>query len=193
MQRQRLTWLITSYAEKTEALQVLPRKHRRITTKDNDQFISGNKEISNIEISTHLGIKRSVTISSSVEENVDSNIQMARRSVYSFVPSGFLGHNGRDPPTCLHLIQIFVTPILTYVLEVVLPKNTQDDKLEVFKRKVLREVLSLPQTAADSAVCTLHLASNPCKPKYPRRHKHCLIMFVHNQRLLLKVQWQLNN
>ena len=48
------------------------------------------------------------------------------------MPTGLHGHNGLDPATCIHLIMIlYVLPVLTYGLEVILPKKKHIDKLDV--------------------------------------------------------------
>ncbi|KAH3836534.1 hypothetical protein DPMN_109906 [Dreissena polymorpha] len=95
---------------KTEALKVLPSDSKTPNT-GTDNFDIYGKQIANSKVSTHLGLKRSVTIKSSAEENVDNNSQKARRSVYSFMPTGFHGAGGLDIPTMLHIMKIFVIPI----------------------------------------------------------------------------------
>ena len=57
--------------------------------------------------------------------------------------SGMHGHNGFDPDTNLHLIKTYVTPILIYELEVVLLNKTLINKLEVYQKKILKQILSL--------------------------------------------------
>ena len=69
--------------------------------------------------------------------------------------SGFHGHNGLDPETKLQLIRTYFTPIMLYVLELILPNRTQTTKLEIFQKKLLKQLLSLPQNAPDSAIYLL--------------------------------------
>ncbi|KAH3727866.1 hypothetical protein DPMN_053811 [Dreissena polymorpha] len=125
---------------KSEALKVLQRDSKSPNT---DNFEIYCKQITNSKVSTHLGLKRSVTIRSSAEENVDNNIQKARRSVYSFMSTGFHGAGGLDIPTMLHIMKVFVIPILLYGLEVILPRQTLMDKLELCQKRILKQLFSI--------------------------------------------------
>ena len=73
-----------------------------------------------VEKVMHMCILRSADTQ---ETAVTDNIQKARRTIDSLMGSGPHGHNGLDPETSLHLLSIFVLPVLVYGLEVVLPKN----------------------------------------------------------------------
>ena len=66
--------------------------------------------------------------------------------------SGMHGHNGLDPETNLHLVKTYVTPVLLYGLELVLPNRTLMNKLEVYQKKMLKQILSLPTNTPDAAV-----------------------------------------
>ena len=68
---------------------------------------------------------------------------------------GLRGHNGLDPETSLHLLSIYVLPVLVYGLEVVLPKNSLIEKLERTYKQFIKHILSLPTTMADPAVYVL--------------------------------------
>ena len=57
----------------------------------------------------HTGIMRSST---SEQSAVKENIQKARRTLYSLMSSGLHRENGLDPPTAIHLMQIYVIPVL---------------------------------------------------------------------------------
>ena len=97
----------------------------------------------------HMGILRS---SNTQETVVRENIAKAQRTLYSLMASGLHGENGLDPETCANLLQIYVLPVLVYGLEVVLPKQTLVEKLSRAYKKILKQVLSLPNTVADPAV-----------------------------------------
>ena len=58
------------------------------------------------------------------------------------------GRNGLDPTTCVHLIKIYVLPVLTYGL----PKQKHIDKLDVFLKKIVKQTLSLPTQTADPVI-----------------------------------------
>ena len=38
--------------------------------------------------------------------------------LFTFTPIGFHGNNGADPATCIHLLKIYVVPVLTLDLEI---------------------------------------------------------------------------
>ena len=84
-----------------------------------------------------------------MEETVNNNIQKVRRTCYSLMPVGFHGNNGVDPATCIHLLKIYVVPVLTYGLEVLLPVKKFLDRLELFFERLLKQILSLPTNTAD--------------------------------------------
>jgi hypothetical protein len=48
-----------------------------------------------------------------------------------------------------------VIPILTYGLEILLPSRTELQTLEIFYRKILKQILSIPTNTADPAVYIL--------------------------------------
>ena len=62
---------------------------------------------------------------------------------------GLHGNNGLDPATCVHLIKVYVLPVLTYGLEIILPKRKYIDKLNSLLKRLLKQVLSLPTLTAD--------------------------------------------
>ena len=69
--------------------------------------------------------------------------------------AGLHGKNGLNPTACLHLLQVYVIPILTYGLEILLPSRTELQTLEIFYRKILKQILSIPTNTADPAVYIL--------------------------------------
>ncbi|CAG2199771.1 unnamed protein product [Mytilus edulis] len=63
--------------------------------------------------------------------------------------AGFHGNNGLDPSTCIHIMKTYVLPTLLYGLEILIPTKLNMDKLEMFFKKMLKQILSLPQNAPD--------------------------------------------
>ena len=100
----------------------------------------------------HMGILRSAN---SQESAVTSNIEKARRTTYCLMGAGLHGNNGLDPDTSMHILQTYILPLLVYGMEVLLPKKTLMDKIERFHKKLLKQILSLPDTVADPAVYIL--------------------------------------
>jgi hypothetical protein len=85
-----------------------------------------------------------------MEINVELNIKRARRT-----HSGLHGHNGLDPETSLQLFKTYVLPILLYGMEILLPTKTHTAKMDLFQKKILKQILSLPKNAPDCAVYIL--------------------------------------
>ena len=56
--------------------------------------------------------------------------------------SGLHGENGLNPETSIHLLQIYVLPVMVYGLKVVLPKPALVDKLNRTYKKNLKQILS---------------------------------------------------
>jgi hypothetical protein len=65
------------------------------------------------------------------------------------------GHNGLDPETSLQLFKTYVLPILLYGMEILLPTKTHTAKMDLFQKKILKQILSLPKNAPDCAVYIL--------------------------------------
>ena len=114
-----------------------------------------DKDMPNVKYTTHLGIQRAVYSSLTVDETINNNILKARRTCYSLMPVGLHGRNGLDPTTCIRLIKIYVLPVLTYGLEVLLPKQKHIDKLDMFLKKIVKQTLSLPTQTADPVIYIL--------------------------------------
>ena len=71
---------------------------------------------------SHIGIQKSENCSA-MTTGVTENIRKARRAHYSLMGTGLHGENGLDPETAMSMIRAFILPILTYGLEIVLPKG----------------------------------------------------------------------
>jgi hypothetical protein len=88
-------------------------------------------------------------------KNVEENIKKARRSDYGLFGSGYHGNNGLDPDTLIHLFKTYITPVLLYGTELIIPKPTPLIQLELFQKRMLKQLLSLPTRTADAAVYVL--------------------------------------
>jgi hypothetical protein len=83
------------------------------------------------------------------------NIAKARRSAYSLFGCGFHGHNGLDPESLLHIYKTYITPVLLYGMELLLPSSKPLEQLELFQKRILKQILSLPMSCPDPAVYIL--------------------------------------
>jgi hypothetical protein len=134
------------------AVLVVPPNQRNVTTCD-EAFNIGPDPINIQSRVTHLGMERD--IKSTAGATVEKNIQKAHRRVYSLMKPGLHGENGLDPVTCLHLARVYVLPILLYALEICLPTGQHLIRLEIYLKKVLKQILSLPVNTADTAIYIL--------------------------------------
>ncbi|CAC5404576.1 unnamed protein product [Mytilus coruscus] len=87
----------TQQPQKSVIIQVENKAKK--TANHNWNFNLDNKEMPNLDKSTHLGIIRSTTKSKSDTFNTEQNITKARRTAYSLLSAGFHGNNGLDPIT----------------------------------------------------------------------------------------------
>ena len=101
------------------------------------------------EVETHLGIQRLSDMSHTA--TVAERIKVARRTVYALMGAGLYGLNGISPITSKQIIDIFVTPRLTYGLEVFTMTSPQYKEVEVYFRELLKMVQHLPKSTANAA------------------------------------------
>ena len=68
---------------------------------------------------------------------------------------GLHGQNGFDADVCTHFMQMTVLPVVIYGLIIMSPKPALVKKLIRTCKKILEQILTLPNTVADFAVHTL--------------------------------------
>ena len=86
-----------------------------------------------VEKTTHIGVQKSNKNSALL--TVEENIKKAKRTVYSLMGSGLHGRTGVDPETAIIIFRTYVLPVLTYVLEVLLPTDKALDILNQYHKK----------------------------------------------------------
>jgi hypothetical protein len=84
--------------------------------------------------------------------NVEENIKKPRRSAYGLFGGGYHGNNGLDPDTLIHLLKTCITPVVLYGIELIIPKATPLAQLELFQKRMIKQILSLSTRTADPAV-----------------------------------------
>jgi len=134
-----------------------PEKTVILSTEKNvtQTYTLGTKEIDIVKEATHLGIIRGSSIKETLVKTIESNIKKARRTAYSLMAAGLHGENGLDPPTSLHLLKTYVSPVLLYGMEILIPPLKFVQQLELFQKKLLKQILSVPQNTADAAIYIL--------------------------------------
>ncbi|CAG2186181.1 unnamed protein product [Mytilus edulis] len=140
--------------QKSVALNLLSKTHKKNNTNE-CIFNIGNNVMPNVKQALHLGIIRTTSMKENVAINVEENIKKARRSAYGLFGGGFHGHNGLDPETLVHLFKTYISPVLLYGMELLLPKTAMLLQLEKFQKRLLKQLLSLPTSTPDPAVYIL--------------------------------------
>ncbi|CAC5377148.1 unnamed protein product [Mytilus coruscus] len=102
---------------------------------------------------THIGICR--TDDDSCKVTIDENLKKARRTLYSLMGVGLYGENGLDPQTSMSIMNTYIIPIMLYGLEIVIPRGRCLETLNIQFKKILKQLLSLPKTVADPAICII--------------------------------------
>ena len=88
-------------------------------------------------------------------KNVEENIKKARRSDYGLFGSGYHGNNGLDPDTLIHLFKTYITPVLLYGTELIIPKPTPDTTRTISEKNAQTNTLLTNENSRRCSVCTL--------------------------------------
>ena len=127
---------------------VLPIQTGRKKIQQPSCFLGG-QPMPVVDKTVHVGVTR--ITSNKPSGIIEENIQKARRTMYSLMATGLHGRNGLDPETSIHIMKIYVIPVLTYGLEIYLPTSSELKTMDIFFKKTLKHILSLPVTTADPA------------------------------------------
>jgi len=104
---------------------VLSISHKQRKQESNNlTFTIGPNKMPSVESATNLGIIRTTSLEGNMTSNVEENIKKARRNANSLLGGGFHGHNGLDVETIVHLYKIYISPVLLYGLELILPTTS---------------------------------------------------------------------
>jgi hypothetical protein len=117
----------------------------------------GRNNMPFVDNAVYLGNIRTTSLKGNTTTNVEEYIKKARRSAYGLFSSGFHGYNGIDVDTMPHLCKIYILPVLLYGLELIffLPQVPQLEQLEIAQKRLLKQILALPNSVADIAVYIL--------------------------------------
>lgn len=124
-----------------------------------------------VQNSSHIGIQKNEK--NTMISTIEDNIKKSRRTLYSLMGTGMHGRNGLDPETIISLLKTYVLPILTYGLEILIPSGKPFDTLQLFYKRLLKQLLSLPQNIADPAIYIL----SGLLPMEAMIHLKCLTLF----------------
>ena len=105
---------------------------------------------------THMGIIHSADPKKVLNaRRVANSIKSARGALYALFGAGMHGKKGLTPPICKQLWQIYICPILTYGAETWQMAACEYEPMELFQRKSLRALQSLPDNTANVATLGL--------------------------------------
>ena len=145
---------------------------------EGETFKLNSKDMPVVTSTTHMEIVRSST--NREMKNVETNIQKARRTIYSLMGTGLHGEKRIGHGNCyLPTSNLFYIPVLFYGLEVILPTGKALDTLEIQNKKLLKQILSLPSTTADPPVYLL----SGLLPAEALIHKRMLTLYGNITRL----------
>ena len=135
---------------KSHTLRFASRAKKRET--EPDIFMAG-KRVDTPYTTVHLGIVRNTNGRADI--HVDGKISLGRKTAYSLM--GAVLHGGGRLKATLggHIWSTFVIPRLLYGLEALLLKQKDNDSLEKFKRKCLKQIQGIPDNTSNSACLAL--------------------------------------
>jgi hypothetical protein len=131
----------------------------------------------------HLGVARQ----DSNHLNIETRLQLGRRTAYSLMGAGMHGRNGLTPSLCIKMWQTYVIPRFTYGLEVLYLLKTDLDTLETLQRKMLKQIQFLPDRTPTVAVYIL-LGAPPIEALL---HKRILTLFASISRKETSIELEL--
>ncbi|CAG2219813.1 unnamed protein product [Mytilus edulis] len=143
--------------------------------KSSYSWTMGGKVVKTSDCSEHLGIKR--TDGKEQNFNIKERIHTARRTKYALMGSGVHGTNGLNPAISYQIYKTYVIPRLTYGLEVLPLTKSNIEELEIFHRKNLRHLQSLPERTSNAVVLLL-LGALPIEAEIHKRHLSLLYSIV---------------
>ena len=117
---------------KSVIINIQPNKRKQSMM--DQEYILENNVMPNVKQAIHLGIIRTNTLADNMTVNVEENIKKSRRSAYGLFGGGFHGNNGLDPETLIHLFNTYITPVLMYGMELIIPKTTALEQLERYQK-----------------------------------------------------------
>ena len=141
----------------TERYKLQPPIYPDRKKKREERFVwtIGDSRMPVVGKATHVGILRT-----SVPNDPDSiyeNIQKAKRAIYSLLPAGFHGKNGLDIQSLIQILNIYVMPVLLYGLELLTPTGKNLEIMDIFHKKCLKQLLSLPMNVATPVIYQLRV------------------------------------
>ena len=112
-----------------------------------------NKELEVVDSYTHIGIERHSRTKAG--DKGEAAVVIARKTTYSLMGAGFHGYNGVNPKVSIKMWTMYVKPRMLYGLESQILKRKDIDAINHYHKKVIKQLMHLPQRTADAAVYIL--------------------------------------
>ncbi len=124
-------------------------KKGECTSAESREWRLGDELMATGNCYTHLGLEWE---GGRRAPNIDKKVESARKVTYALLGVGLHGRNGLDAASAYKVIQTYVTPRLTYGLDCIVLLKKDYTTLELFYRKLLKQIQGLPDTTASVAV-----------------------------------------
>jgi hypothetical protein len=104
--------------------------------------------IPEVDVTTHLGVLQG-TAASLNKVRIDTNVNLARRSLYSLMGIGLYGNSSLNPTTKIKIYDLYVIPRLLYGVATWVKASKKINILGNFHTRTLKVMQGLPDKTAD--------------------------------------------
>ena len=157
-------------------------RNKKVLQEENSLTLS-ETQITIANSTKHLGLIRSVKQESKL--NITERISVARKTLYMLLNTGVHGNTGINPKISYKIYQCYVLPRLLHALECISITKSDLNELELFHRKTLKSMQSLPSYTATSAVLLL-LGALPIEGEIHRRQLSLLYGILQSDNSIVK-------
>lgn len=152
-------------------------RNKKISELENSLTL-GENPITIADSTKHLGLIRSVKQESRL--NIMERISLARRTLYMLLNTGVYSNNGINPKISFKIYQCYVLPRMLFSLETIPLNNADLHELELFHRKTLKSIQSLPTYTANAAALLL-LGALPIEGELHKRQLSLLYGILNSE------------
>ena len=115
-----------------------------VKNQTDEHVLLNDTELENVNSYKHLGLIRESNSKSTNKQLIEGRIKTARNTAYALMGAGFHGINGVNPEVSFSIWQTYIRPRLLYGLESINLSKCDIQNLELYQRKVIRQLLHLP-------------------------------------------------
>ncbi|MES9879590.1 MAG: reverse transcriptase family protein [Sedimenticola sp.] len=115
------------------------------------QWNLGTTTIDETTSTTHIGLHRASTL----DADINTRVEKGRKTMYALLGAGLHGRTGLNPLVSTKLWAVFGLTRMIYGLEVVKLKRKEIDSMEIYQRKLLRQIQFLPDRCPNTAIYAL--------------------------------------